>query len=276
MFVIIASSVNLGAFAKKAKSETSTETVKEKVKKEKPAKQKVKKQKEKTEEVKTEKPKAKKVKAEKVKTEKVKTEKSIKTKKEKPAKVKKEKPAKKEKVSENGASEDINTETEKVSKKEKKVKNKKAKANKEETNVSNTEKTRKKRVKDLSELSQVEREKALLERPYTHKKRSALAIMLNPNLDITEIRASHILVKKRKDAVSIRKDIMSGTITFEEAARRYSLCPTGINGGDLGYFNRQRMEQQFTDRAFDLKVGQVSDPVGTKFGWHLIKVFDKR
>ena len=108
------------------------------------------------------------------------------------------------------------------------------------------------------------------------KKRTFIGKFLNPNLDIYEIRASHILVKKRKDAVSIRKDILNGDITFEEAAKRYSLCPTGPYGGDLGYFNRRKMDQLFTDIAFDLKIGEISDPVGTKFGWHLIKVVDKR
>ncbi len=99
---------------------------------------------------------------------------------------------------------------------------------------------------------------------------------LNPNLDVQEIRASHILVKKRKDAIAIKKDIEKGIITFEDAARQYSLCPSGVNGGDLGYFNRKKMDQLFSDAAFDLKIGKVSDPVGTKFGWHLIKVYDKR
>ena len=98
---------------------------------------------------------------------------------------------------------------------------------------------------------------------------------LNP-VEITEVRARHILVKKRKDAVAIKKDIQSGKITFEEAAMQYSLCPTGMNGGDLGYFTRNKMDQLFSDTAFDLKIGKISDLVGTKFGWHLIKVIDKR
>ena len=210
--VIVFAGLNTCAFAKKAKSDTSTKPVKEKVKKEKT----------KTQKVKAEKPKK-----EKVKKEKVRKEKASKTNK---------------------------TNEKKVSEK----------------------KTQKTRVKDLSQMTQVERERALLERASETKKRSALAMKLNPNLDITEIRASHILVKKRKDAVAIRKDIKEGRITFEEAAKQYSLCPTGVNGGDLGYFNRNRMDQQFTDRAFDLKLNELSEPVGTKFGWHLIKVVDKR
>ena len=99
---------------------------------------------------------------------------------------------------------------------------------------------------------------------------------INPNLDITEVRASHILVKTRPEAVKIRKEIVNGDISFEDAAEKYSLCPSSVNGGDLGYFKRGQMVQPFSDVAFDLKVGQISDPVGTKFGWHLIKVVDKR
>ena len=99
----------------------------------------------------------------------------------------------------------------------------------------------------------------------------AFANYFNPNLDVHEVRASHILVKTRPEAVKIKKEIESGQISFEDAAREYSLCPSGQNGGDLGYFNRKQMVQQFSDTAFDLKVGQISDPVGTKFGWHIIK-----
>ena len=104
----------------------------------------------------------------------------------------------------------------------------------------------------------------------------AFASYFNPNLDVHEVRASHILVKTRPEAVKIKKEIESGQISFEDAAREYSLCPSGQNGGDLGYFNRKQMVQQFSDTAFDLKVGQISDPVGTKFGWHIIKTTGKR
>ena len=98
----------------------------------------------------------------------------------------------------------------------------------------------------------------------------------NPNLDITEVRASHILVSSRKEALQLKQEIKNGEITFEEAALRYSQCPSGRRGGDLGYFNRKQMVQSFADAAFDLKVGEISSPVGTKFGWHIIKTTDKR
>ena len=99
---------------------------------------------------------------------------------------------------------------------------------------------------------------------------------LSPNADIHEVRASHVLVKTRKEAVQVKKDILSGNITFEEAAEKYSLCPSGQRGGDLGFFNRRQMVQQFADTAFDLRVGEISDPVGTQFGWHIIKTTAKR
>ena len=104
----------------------------------------------------------------------------------------------------------------------------------------------------------------------------SLEKFLSPNVDVYEVRASHVLVKTRKEAVKIKKDIESGNITFEEAAQKYSLCPSGQKGGDLGYFNRKQMVQQFADTAFDLKVGEISDPVGTQFGWHIIKTTAKR
>ncbi|MBE7712417.1 MAG: peptidylprolyl isomerase [Cyanobacteria bacterium SIG26] len=97
----------------------------------------------------------------------------------------------------------------------------------------------------------------------------------NPDY-VHEVRASHILVQTRAEAVKLRKQIINDEITFEDAAIQYSLCPSGQRGGDLGYFNRKQMVQQFADTAFDQKIGQISGPVGTKFGWHLIKTTAKR
>ncbi len=63
---------------------------------------------------------------------------------------------------------------------------------------------------------------------------------------------------------------------FAELARMYSEGPTGPKGGDLGYFTKDRMVKEFSDAAFSMKVGQVSDLVKSQFGYHIIKVMDKR
>ena len=92
--------------------------------------------------------------------------------------------------------------------------------------------------------------------------------------DARQVRASHILVKTRGEAIQLKKDIDNGG-SFSQYAKMYSLCPSGQNGGDLGYFRRGQMVQPFEDEAFELSIGEVSEPVGTEFGWHLIKVTDK-
>ena len=73
----------------------------------------------------------------------------------------------------------------------------------------------------------------------------------------------------------IRAEIESGTITFEKAAARYSEDGSAVNGGDLGTFDRTRMVPEFTEAAFSLPVGQLSQPVKTKFGYHLIEVTEQ-
>lgn len=88
----------------------------------------------------------------------------------------------------------------------------------------------------------------------------------------TQVRASHILVKSEAEALKIKSEIESGKITFEEAAKKYSLCPSGQNGGDLGYFGRKVMVKEFEDASFSLPVGKISAPVKTQFGYHLVKV----
>ena len=93
--------------------------------------------------------------------------------------------------------------------------------------------------------------------------------------DVKQVRASHILVKTRSEALQIKKDIDNGG-DFAYYAKTYSLCPSGQNGGDLGYFGRGQMVQPFENAAFEMNVGEVSEPVGTEFGWHLIKVTDKK
>lgn len=91
---------------------------------------------------------------------------------------------------------------------------------------------------------------------------------------IQSVRASHILVSTKEEALSIKAKIDKGE-SFESMAQKYSKCPSGKNGGDLGYFGRGEMVPSFETAAFDLPIGKVSDPVQTQFGWHLIKVTDK-
>ena len=87
-----------------------------------------------------------------------------------------------------------------------------------------------------------------------------------------EIRASHILVKTKEEADNLLNEIKSGK-DFAQIAQEVSLCPSGRDGGDLGFFGRGMMVKPFEDAAFNLKeMGDVSEPVETQFGWHLIKL----
>lgn len=96
------------------------------------------------------------------------------------------------------------------------------------------------------------------------------------NNEITEVRAEHILVQTQEEAMNLKKQIENNEISFEDAAKKYSKCPSKTQGGDLGYFGRGMMVKEFEDAAFDGEKGTVSNPVQTQFGWHLIKVVDKK
>jgi len=73
----------------------------------------------------------------------------------------------------------------------------------------------------------------------------------------------------------IRQEIVSGQITFEDAAGEYSEDGSAERGGDLGTFDRNRMVEPFTEAAFSLPVGELSEPVRTRFGYHLIEVLEQ-
>lgn len=88
------------------------------------------------------------------------------------------------------------------------------------------------------------------------------------------VEASHILVKTEQEANDIKAEIAAG-LSFEEAAQKYSSCPSNANGGSLGKFGRGQMVPEFENAAFVLEVGKVSEPVQTQFGYHLIKVTQK-
>jgi len=87
-----------------------------------------------------------------------------------------------------------------------------------------------------------------------------------------EIRASHILVKTEDEAKNLLEEIKAGK-AFADAAKEVSMCPSGHDGGDLGFFRRGVMVKPFEDAAFELKeMGDISEPVKTQFGWHLIQL----
>jgi parvulin-like peptidyl-prolyl isomerase len=84
-----------------------------------------------------------------------------------------------------------------------------------------------------------------------------------------KIKASHILVEKHSQALKVLAEIKSGS-DFKNLARKYSTCPSGKRGGDLGFFGRGQMVKEFEKAAWSLKVGEVSEPVKTEFGYHVI------
>ena len=103
------------------------------------------------------------------------------------------------------------------------------------------------------------------------------------DFDGTQVRASHILLRPeranetseqvRQRAARLREAIESGKISFEDAAKRFSIGPSGATGGDLGFFPRYGvMFEGFAKAAFALDKGQISEPVLTPFGVHLIRV----
>lgn len=90
-----------------------------------------------------------------------------------------------------------------------------------------------------------------------------------------EVRARHILVSSEDDAKAVKAEIDAGK-PFEIAALEKSQDGSAQNGGDLGYFHAGMMVKPFEDAAFALKAGEISDPVQTQFGWHIIKLEDRR
>ncbi|SDG12433.1 peptidylprolyl isomerase [Pelagibacterium luteolum] len=90
-----------------------------------------------------------------------------------------------------------------------------------------------------------------------------------------EVRARHILVETEEEANSIRAEIEGG-MSFEDAAAEYGTDGTSATGGDLGYFGAGMMVPEFEEAAFAMEVGELSQPVQSQFGWHLIQLEDSR
>lgn len=89
------------------------------------------------------------------------------------------------------------------------------------------------------------------------------------------VAASHILVDSEEKANEIKAKIEAGEVSFEDAARENSSCPSGQNGGALGEFTHGQMVPEFDEAAFSMEVGELRGPVKTQFGFHIIKVTAK-
>mgnify|MGYP006277184419 FL=1 len=90
-----------------------------------------------------------------------------------------------------------------------------------------------------------------------------------------KVRAKHILVDNEEHARQLKLQIEDGE-EFEEIAKEKSDCPSSKKGGDLGWFGRGKMARPFEKKAFELDEGEISDPVDTQFGFHLIKKVDEK
>ena len=91
----------------------------------------------------------------------------------------------------------------------------------------------------------------------------------------TEYNASHILVETQEEAAELKTQIDGGA-DFAEMAREHSTGPSGPNGGALGWFGEGMMVAPFEAAVMELAVGEVSGPVQTQFGWHLVKLNETR
>ena len=90
-----------------------------------------------------------------------------------------------------------------------------------------------------------------------------------------EVHARHILVETEDEAKAVKAELAKGG-DFAELAKKKSKDPGASDGGDLGFFTKEQMVPEFANVAFALEPGKISDPVKTQFGWHIIKVEEKR
>ena len=104
---------------------------------------------------------------------------------------------------------------------------------------------------------------------------SKACLRFEVDLGEEEVHARHILVETEDEAKAILEQIKGGA-DFAALAKEKSKDPGAADGGDLGYFTKDQMVPEFAEVAFKMYPGQLSNPVKTQFGWHLIKVEDKR
>ena len=89
------------------------------------------------------------------------------------------------------------------------------------------------------------------------------------------VSARHILVESEEKANDILNRVQKGEMSFEDAAKAFSSCPSSAQGGDLGEFGRGQMVPEFDTACFEMAEGEVRGPVKTQFGFHLIKLEKK-
>ena len=87
---------------------------------------------------------------------------------------------------------------------------------------------------------------------------------------VDKVHCAHILLSSEEAAKALLARIRAGE-SFSKLAGELSKCPSGKKGGDLGWFGRGQMVREFEKAAFTLKKGELSEPVKTQFGWHIIK-----
>ena len=92
---------------------------------------------------------------------------------------------------------------------------------------------------------------------------------------MTQATARHILVSSEQTCLDLKNDIENGTISFEDAAKQHSSCPSGQSGGDLGSFGSGMMVPEFDKVCFNEAIGVIHGPVQTQFGFHLVEVTDR-
>jgi len=137
---------------------------------------------------------------------------------------------------------------------------------------------------DVKQRIEFERHKALMEAMLQDAGKAAMtdeamhkvydeAVKQMPSQE--EVHARHILVATEDEAKEVETQLKNGA-DFATLAKQKSKDPGAADGGDLGYFTKDQMVPEFAEVAFKLDKGQISDPVKTQFGWHIIKIEDKR
>lgn len=92
---------------------------------------------------------------------------------------------------------------------------------------------------------------------------------------MAQASARHILVASEEACLELKSQIAAGTLSFEDAAKANSTCPSGQSGGELGSFGPGMMVPEFDKVVFNESVGEVHGPVKTQFGYHLLEVTER-